>query len=68
MPINPMPRARSSGAVTSATYACATRMLPPEAPSNSRARSITVKLLDNPSIKNDRAVPAWLKIRIGRRP
>ena len=41
MPIRPIPRERCSGFVTSATYACATRMFPPEAPSSIRARSIT---------------------------
>ncbi len=37
-PMRPMPRARSSGRVTSATYACAVEMLPPLAPSMTRDR------------------------------
>ncbi len=68
MPIKPMPRARCSGGVTSATYAWATRMLPPEAPSSIRASNITRKSRDRPRIKNDSAVPAWLKTSSGRRP
>jgi hypothetical protein len=68
MPISPMPRARSSGLVTSATYACATRMFPPEAPSSIRASSITQNSRDSPRIRNEIAVPAWLKISSGRRP
>ena len=67
-PISPYALARSFGSVTSATYARAVEMFPPDSPSTMRARKSMAMLCAIASITKLTTVPTRLKIRIGRRP
>ena len=65
-----MPKAfaRSCGSVTSAIYARAVVMLPPDKPSMMRAANSTNSVRATASIAKLTTVPSRLKIRTGRRP
>jgi len=67
-PISPYARARSFGSVTSATYARAVEMLPPDSPSTMRAANSIATLCATASITKLITVPRRLKTSTGRRP
>ncbi len=68
MPIIPIPRALSAGAVESAMTACAVPMLPPVAPSRIRDAKRTASECANANRRYPITVPASEKRITGRRP
>jgi len=67
-PMRPIPRARFSGVVTSATYAWAVEMFAAKAPCNSRNRNSSQSVCERAKAANDAAVAPMDRSMIDRRP